>query len=235
MNDELTLYQRDWAGIASALDAHGWVRLPALLPEERCDELVGLFGEEARFRKQVIMARHGYGRGEYRYFAYPLPPLVAQLRAELYRRLVPIANRRNDRMGIGHIFPDDHAAFIDRCHASGQSHPTPLLLKYGPDDYNCLHQDLYGEHVFPLQAAILLSAPRDDFEGGDFILAEQRPRMQSRAEVVPLEKGDAAIFAVHNRPVAGVRGSHRVNMRHGVGTVRSGRRYTMGIIFHDAV
>jgi hypothetical protein len=234
MNDEMMLDEWDWAKIAGALDAYGWARLPALLSEERCDELVDLYRDETRFRKQVIMGRHAYGRGQYRYFAYPLPPLVVQLRAGLYRRLLPIANCWNDRMGIAQIFPDDHAAFIDRCHASGQSRPTPLLLKYGPDDYNCLHQDLYGEHVFPLQAAILLSAPGDDFEGGDFILTEQRPRMQSRAEVVPLAKGDAVIFAVHNRPVAGTRGSYRVNMRHGVGTVRSGRRYTMGIIFHDA-
>lgn len=234
MNDELRLDERDWDRIACALDAHGWARLPALLSGERCDKFIDLYGDEVRFRKRVVMARHGYGRGEYRYFAYPLPPLVAQLRAGLYRRLVPMANRWNDRMGIAQIFPDDHAGFVERCHGSGQDLPTPLLLKYGPDDYNCLHQDLYGEHVFPLQVAILLSAPGDDFEGGDFILTEQRPRMQSRAEVVPLTKGDAVIFAVHNRPVAGMRGSYRVNMRHGVGTVRSGRRYTMGIIFHDA-
>jgi len=234
MNDRRSFEEVDWADIAEALDARGWAILPGLLAGDRCDRLAELYDDEERFRKQVIMARHGYGRGEYRYFAYPLPPLVAQLRTGLYRPLVPIANRWLARMGMEGAFPNDHAAFIDRCHASGQTRPTPLLLKYGPGDHNCLHQDLYGQHVFPLQAAILLSAPGQDFAGGEFILTEQRPRMQSRAEIVPLAKGDAVIFAVHHRPVQGARGSYRVNMRHGVGTVLSGRRYTMGIIFHDA-
>lgn len=231
MSDDDMVSETAFAGI----DVRGWAIVPRLLASDQCDALVGLYEEEERFRKQVIMARHGYGRGEYRYFAYPLPPLVARLRADLYRQLVPLANRWQERMNVDSRFPDDHAAFIDRCHASGQVRPTPLLLKYGPDDYNCLHQDLYGEHVFPLQVAVLLSAPHGDFTGGDFILTEQRPRMQSRADVVPLVKGDAVIFAVHNRPVVGARGSSRVTMRHGVGTVRSGRRYTMGIIFHDAL
>ncbi len=180
------------------------------------------------------MARHGYGRGEYKYFAYPLPALVEGLRTTLYPRLAPIANRWHEAMGIDVRFPPDHAAFIERCHAAGQTRPTPLLLQYGKNDYNCLHQDLYGEHVFPLQVAILLKEPGQDFEGGEFVLTEQRPRMQSRAEVVPLRKGDAVVFAVNSRPVRGTRGSYRVNLRHGVSTLRAGHRHTLGIIFHDA-
>jgi hypothetical protein len=180
------------------------------------------------------MARHGFGRGEYQYFRYPLPKLIAELRASLYARLVPIANRWNELLGSHVSFPEQHDAFIERCHAAGQQRPTPLLLQYGPEDYNCLHQDLYGEHVFPLQAVFLLSAPRDDFSGGEFVLTEQRPRMQSRAEVVPLAKGDGAIFAVSQRPKRGTRGFYRVTMRHGASRVRSGQRYTAGLIFHDA-
>jgi len=223
----------DWDGIAAELDRQGWAIVPAFLAAAECERMTALYDVEEGFRKQVIMARHGYGSGEYRYFAYPLPALVAGLRAGLYPRLAPIANRWHQRMNIGVRFPDDHADFIARCHAGGQLRPTPLMLRYGAGDYNCLHQDLYGEHVFPLQAAILLSAP-DAFTGGEFILTEQRPRMQSRAEVVPLAQGDAVIFAVNQRPVQGARGSYRVTMRHGVATVRSGRRHTLGIIFHDA-
>jgi hypothetical protein len=186
------------------------------------------------FRSQVHMARHGFGRGEYKYFAYPLPEMVAGLRARLYPQLAPIANRWQERMGLETRFPAAHDDFLKRCHAAGQTRPTPLLLQYGPDDYNCLHQDLYGEHVFPLQVAILLSRPEEDFTGGEFVLTEQRPRMQSVPSVVPLQQGDAVIFAVSQRPVSGTRGSYRVTMRHGVSRVRSGRRHTLGIIFHDA-
>ena len=193
-----------------------------------------MYGPTSDFRSHVVMARHGYGRGEYRYFAYPLPPLVQNLRAALYPRLVGTANAWQERLGTGLRFPDDHADFLDRCRAAGQARPTPLLLQYGPGDYNCLHQDLYGEHVFPLQVAVLLSAPGVDFEGGNFVLTEQRPRMQSRVDVVPLVKGDAVVFAVNQRPQRGSRGDYRVALRHGVSTVRSGHRHTLGIIFHDA-
>jgi uncharacterized protein len=224
----------DWPAASADLDAQGWAIFPWLLSAPECDAIVGLYGNEERFRSQVIMARHGYGRGEYKYFAYPLPELVEGLRTALYPRLAPIANQWHEAMGIDVRFPPDHAAFIERCHAAGQTRPTPLLLQYGKNDYNCLHQDLYGEHVFPLQVAILLKEPGQDFEGGEFVLTEQRPRMQSRAEVVPLRKGDAVVFAVNSRPVRGTRGSYRVNLRHGVSTLRSGHRHTLGIIFHDA-
>ena len=208
--------------------------LPGLLSGAECDATAALYGPGPAFRSHVVMARHGFGQGEYRYFAYPLPPLVQALRTMLYPRLAPIANRWHERMGIDGRFPDDHAAFLDRCHDAGQKRPTPLLLRYGAGDYNCLHQDLYGEHVFPLQVAVLLAAPGDDFSGGEFVLTEQRPRMQSRAEVVPLGKGDAVVFAVNQRPHRGTRGDYRVAMRHGVSKVRSGHRHTLGIIFHDA-
>lgn len=224
----------DWGAIAAALDRNGWAVLPGLLSGGECDAIAALYPHEDRFRSQVHMARHGFGRGEYRYFAYPLPPLVGGLRRALYPRLAPIANRWHERMGMDVRIPAEHADFLTRCHDAGQVRPTPLLLKYGPGDYNCLHQDLYGEHVFPLQAAVLLSEPGEDFGGGEFVLTEQRPRMQSRAAVVPLAKGDAVIFAVNARPVQGSRGDYRVAMRHGVSEIRSGQRHTLGVIFHDA-
>jgi len=230
----MTIEGHDWDAASADLDARGWTLLPGLLGATQCAETVALYDGGAGFRKQVVMERHGYGRGEYRYFAYPLPPLVAGLRSALYPRLAPIANRWHERMGIDVRFPADHADFLERCHRAGQLRPTPLLLRYGPGDYNCLHQDLYGEHVFPLQAAILLSAPGEDFTGGEFVLTEQRPRMQSRPDVVPLCQGDAVIFAVAQRPQRGTRGDYRVTMRHGVSTLRVGRRHTLGIIFHDA-
>ena len=220
--------------IAAALDRDGWAVLPGLLNAADCDGTAALYAQDAEFRSHVIMARYGFGRGEYRYFAYPLPPLVEALRGMLYARLAPIANRWHERMGMAARFPADHAEFLARCHEAGQRRPTPLLLQYGAGDYNCLHQDLYGQHVFPLQGAVLLSAPGDDFTGGEFVLTEQRPRMQSRAAVVPLAKGDAVVFAVNTRPVRGSRGNYRVAMRHGVSAIRSGRRHTLGLIFHDA-
>jgi hypothetical protein len=228
----------DWEGIdatslAGDLDRYGAVILPGLLQADTCRDLAAQY-ERDGFRSRVVMARHGFGRGEYKYFAYPLPAGVQQLREAFYPPLADIANRWNDAMGIAVRYPATHAAYLAQCHAAGQRRPTPLLLQYGADDYNCLHQDLYGEHVFPLQMAILLSQPGVDFTGGEFVLTEQRPRMQSRAEVVPLRQGDAVIFAVHHRPVQGARGTYRVNMRHGVSRVRSGRRHTLGIIFHDA-
>ena len=224
----------NWNAVREALDAHGWARLPALLRGDQCDVVAALYGPGATFRSHVVMARHGFGKGEYRYFAYPLPDLVQDLRASLYPRLQPIANRWHERMNLGARFPDSHDAFLERCHAAGQTRPTPLLLQYGPSDYNCLHQDLYGEQVFPLQVAVLLSDPGADFEGGEFVITEQRPRMQTRVQVVPLAKGDGVIFAVNNRPQRGMRGDYRVALRHGVSDVRAGRRYTLGIIFHDA-
>lgn len=216
------------------LEETGWSRLPGLLTPGQCRALAGLYDEDAPFRSRVIMARHGFGRGEYRYFAYPLPDIVRTLRETLYPRLAPVANAWNARLGMGRRFPAAHADFLAECAAAGQNRATPLLLRYGPQDYNCLHQDLYGEQVFPLQAAILLSRPGEDFEGGEFVLTEQRPRRQSRAHVVPLGQGDAVIFAVSIRPVAGHRGDYRVTMRHGVSEVRSGERFTLGVIFHDA-
>ena len=230
----MTTRDIDWSRIAEELDARGSAVLPGLLDAAACDATAASYGPGETFRSHVVMARHGFGQGEYRYFAYPLPPLVGHLRAALYPSLSPIANRWHERMGIATRFPADHAAFLERCHAAGQVRPTPLLLQYGPGDYNCLHQDLYGEHVFPLQVAVLLSDPDRDFTGGEFVLTEQRPRMQSRAEVVPLGKGDAVVFAVNSRPHRGTRGDYRVTMRHGVSRVRSGKRHTLGIIFHDA-
>ncbi|OHD01592.1 MAG: proline hydroxylase [Sphingopyxis sp. RIFCSPHIGHO2_01_FULL_65_24] len=224
----------DWPAVTASLDAEGWAVVPGLLAGAECDALATRYDATNGFRSHVHMARHGFGRGEYRYFSYPLPPLVADLRTALYARLAPIANRWHARMGMAERFPEAHADFLARCHAAGQARPTPLLLNYGPGDYNCLHQDLYGAHVFPLQAALLLSAPGDDFTGGEFLLTEQRPRMQSRAAVVPLGKGDAVVFAVNARPVRGARGDYRVAMRHGVSALRTGQRRTLGLIFHDA-
>lgn len=224
----------DWTAISDALDAEGWAVLPRLLDPSQCQKLAGLYDAEDRFRSHIVMARHGFGRGEYKYFSYPLPGVVADLRSSLYPHLAPIANRWNETMGIDVRFPDQHAEFLRRCHQAGQTRPTPLLLKYGPGDYNCLHQDLYGAHVFPLQVAVLLSEPSEDFTGGEFVMTEQRPRMQTRPMVVPLRRGDAVVFAVLNRPVMGTRGSYRVNLRHGVSKLLTGRRYTAGVIFHDA-
>ncbi len=224
----------DWSAISSQLDEQGWAVLPNLLEDGDCDGVAELYDRGNGFRSHVIMARHGFGRGEYRYFSYPLPTLVQGLRTALYPRLAPVANQWHERMGMDARFPADHASFIERCHRAGQIRPTPLLLQYGADDYNCLHQDLYGEHVFPLQATVLLSEPGADFEGGEFVITEQRPRMQTRAAVVPLRKGDAVLFAVNSRPVKGARGDYRVNLRHGVSRLRTGHRHTLGVIFHDA-
>jgi uncharacterized protein len=224
----------DWDAIGATLDADGFAVITGLLDAAECDMLTGLYPDDGRFRRHIHMAQYGYGRGEYKYFAYPLPDLVATVRTELYPALAAVANRWNEALGDPVRFPPGHADFLKRCHGDGQTRPTPLLLKYGPGDYNCLHQDLYGEHVFPLQAAVLLSAPDQDFTGGEFVLTEQRPRMQSRATVVPLSRGDAVVFAVRQRPVRGTRGSYRVNLRHGVSTLRRGERYTLGVIFHDA-
>lgn len=224
----------DWTRVSAHLDGYGWAMFEKLLAVDECEALAGLYADDRRFRSHIVMARHGFGRGEYKYFAYPLPGLVADLRTELYPQLAPIANRWNESMGIDVRYPEAHGDFIKRCHEAGQTRPTPLLLQYGPGDYNALHQDLYGEHVFPLQVAILLSEPGKDFSGGEFVLTEQRPRMQSRAEVVPLRQGDGVVFAVHHRPVQGTRGTYRVNLRHGVSRLRSGHRHTLGVIFHDA-
>lgn len=224
----------DWPRIEVDLDAAGCAATGPLLDETTCAALRGLYPDESRFRSRIVMARHGFGSGEYKYYAHPLPEPIAALRPALYEKLVPLANRWNEAMGLPVRYPAEHAAFIARCHAAGQRRPTPLLLKYGAGDYNCLHQDLYGEHVFPLQVAILLSEPGRDFSGGEFVLTEQRPRMQSRAEVVGLRRGEGVIFAVQHRPVQGRSGVYRVNLRHGVSRVRSGERYTTGIIFHDA-
>ncbi len=231
---EARVAAQDWEAVAAALDRDGWAVLPGLLTAEDCAGLAALYDDEERFRSQVHMARHGFGRGDYRYFAYPLPPPVAGLRGALYARLAGQANAWAARLGQAADFPAAHADYLARCHAAGQARPTPLLLNYGPGDYNCLHQDLYGAHVFPLQVAVLLSRPGADFTGGEFLLTEQRPRMQSRAAVVPLEAGDAVVFAVHTRPQRGTRGDYRVTMRHGVSEVRSGRRRVLGVIFHDA-
>jgi hypothetical protein len=224
----------DWPAIEHELDTHGCAVAPKLLSPEICREFAALFADDARFRSRIVMAAHGFGKGEYKYFAYPLPEPIVALRRSLYSRLAPIADRWNEAMGVSVRYPPEHEAFLTRCHEAGQTRPTPLLLRYGPGDYNCLHQDVYGEHLFPLQAAILLSEPGHDFTGGEFVLTEQRPRMQSRAEVAPLTQGDGVIFAVRERPVQGTRGAYRANLRHGVSRIRSGERFTLGVIFHDA-
>ena len=224
----------DWQQIGKNLDEQGSALLQGVLSPDECQALAALYPEESIFRSRVVMERHGFGRGEYKYFSYPLPDLVQGLRTALYSRLASVANRWNMALGIEVRYPENHEDFLRRCHAAGQQRPTPLLLQYGEGDFNCLHQDLYGEHIFPIQVAILLSEPQRDFTGGEFVLTEQRPRMQSRPEVVPLRQGDAVAFAVHHRPVRGTRGTYRVNLRHGVSRLRSGRRHTVGIIFHDA-
>ncbi|HUA79799.1 MAG TPA: 2OG-Fe(II) oxygenase [Dyella sp.] len=229
-----SLSERDEPRFAADLDRYGAATISGVLQADECASLTSMYGDERHFRSRVVMGRHGFGRGEYKYFAYPLPEMVQALRAAFYPSLASIANRWNDSMGLDVRYPHAHEEYLDRCHAAGQSRPTPLLLQYGVGDYNCLHQDLYGEHVFPLQMAILLSQPGKDFTGGEFVLTEQRPRMQSRPEVVPLQQGDAVIFAVHHRPVQGSRGMYRVTMRHGVSRIRAGHRHTLGVIFHDA-
>jgi hypothetical protein len=216
------------------LDERGFALIPNLLDADECARIAELYEDAAQFRSRVVMSRHGFGRGEYQYFAYPLPPRIAELRARLYPALAPIANGWYEQMGLEPRFPATHAEFLQRCHQAGQKRPTPLLLRYGAGDFNCLHQDLYGQHVFPLQMAVLLSRPAEEFTGGEFVLTEQRPRQQSRVEVVPLERGDAVIFAVNERPVRGSRGFYRVKMRHGVSRIGSGQRHTLGIILHDA-
>lgn len=237
MKNEIT--NTDWERLGEDLDRYGYARIERILTVGECHALALNYADPALFRSRIVMARHGFGQGEYGYFAYPLPEAVATLRRSLYPQLAAVANRWNEAMGIAVRYPDEHAAYLKRCHAAGQLRPTPLLLQYGAGDYNCLHQDLYGEEVFPLQVAILLSAPGEDFTGGEFVLTEQRPRMQSRVEVVPLQQGDAVVFPVCHRPVhrrsgSGSRGAYRVNMRHGVSRVRDGHRHTLGIIFHDA-
>lgn len=224
----------DWRRIEDDLNQYGCAVVPGLLDADACAALAARYDDAAHFRSRVVMQRHGFGQGEYQYFAYPLPDLVAALREQLYSPLAAIANRWQAAMGVDGRFPLAYGDFLARCHAAGQTRPTPLLLRYREGDYNCLHQDLYGEHVFPLQLAVLLSRPQDDFTGGEFVLTEQRPRMQSRVEVVPLAQGDAVLFPVAQRPVNGTRGSYRVNMRHGVSRLRTGLRHTLGIIFHDA-
>jgi hypothetical protein len=233
---EVRVARIDWNAVAVALDEQGWALVPKMFTARQCDEVAAMYaGGPEVFRSRVVMARHGFGQGEYRYFAYPLPPLVHDFRTALYRCIAPVANRWNERLKADVRFPAEHAEFLERCHAAGQDRPTPLLLQYGSGDYNCLHQDLYGEHAFPLQVATLLSEPGVDFVGGEFVVTEQRPRMQTRAAVVPLTKGDAVVFAVAGRPQRGKRGDYRVVMRHGVSRVTSGRRQTLGLIFHDAL
>jgi hypothetical protein len=223
-----------WRAAVAALDEHGYAVLPGLLAAAECKALAGLYDDARRFRSRVVMARHNFGRGEYQYLRYPLPPAVTRLREALYPRLAPLADRWHERLGFAPRFPPTLAEYLARCHAAGQIRPTPLILKYEAGDYNCLHQDLYGEHVFPLQATVLLSAPGSDFAGGEFLLVEQRPRMQSKAAVVPLQQGDGVLFAVNFRPVEGARGFYRARLRHGVSPLRAGRRFTLGVIFHDA-
>ena len=224
----------DWERIAAELDQHGCATTGTLLSPAVCAELIESYDDDARFRSKIVMARHGFGQGEYKYFSAPLPPTIVTLRTAFYPPLAELANRWNGQLGLKQRFPETLDEFLVRCHKAGQKRPTPLLLKYGAGDYNCLHQDLYGEHVFPLQLAILLSEPDRDFTGGEFVLTEQRPRRQSRVEVVPLRRGEGVIFPVHHRPMAGTRGTYRVTMRHGVSRLRSGHRMTLGIIFHDA-
>jgi uncharacterized protein len=235
---QTTLEQRvdtvDWASVDADLDAQGWAIASQLLTNAEAEFVLGLYHQEQAFRSHVIMSQHGFGRGEYKYFGYPLPRLIQSLRTAAYSHLVPIANQWHERMGKQTRFPADHAAFLERCHRAGQVRPTPLLLRYAPEDYNCLHRDLYGEHVFPIQIAVLLDQPGEDFAGGEFVMTEQRPRMQTRAMVLPLKKGDAAIFAVNSRPAKGVRGDYQVKLSHGVSKLHSGKRHTVGIIFHDA-
>jgi hypothetical protein len=230
----MTGLKQDWGLAAAELDGQGWAILPGLMTAADCDAIAALYDREGDFRSRVVMARHGFGRGEYRYFSYPLPPAVEKLRTTLYPHLAPVANSWQQRMGQETRFPDAHADYLAQCHKAGQTRPTPLLLRYGPGDYNCLHQDLYGAEVFPLQVAILLSEPGRDFTGGEFVLTEQRPRQQSRVMVVPLAKGDGVVFAVNTRPVKGTRGDYQVKMRHGVSRLYSGGRHTLGVIFHDA-
>ena len=224
----------DWQAIAAELNARGYAVVPGMLTAEECVAMTAQYAQRALYRSRVVMSQHGYGSGEYQYFRYPLPSTVSALRQSLYGPLAAIANHWHEVLQMAPRFPTDHADFLARCHAAGQQRPTPLMLQYGPGDYNCLHQDLYGEHVFPLQAAILLSQPGADFDGGEFVLTEQRPRMQSRVEVVPLKQGDMVIFPVNHRPAQGARGAYRVQMRHGVSRLRAGARHTLGIIFHDA-
>jgi len=231
---EARIARYDWRALTDELGAYGCAILEKLLTPQECETIATLYQDEAHFRSHIVMARHGFGKGEYRYFKYPLPPLVADLRSTLYPRLAPIANEWSERMGEATRYPAEHEEFLKLCHRAGQTRPTPLLLQYVPGDFNCLHQDLYGDLAFPLQVAILLSEPGRDFAGGEFVMTEQRPRLQSRVEVVPLRQGDAVAFAVHNRPAKGTKGYYRVNMRHGVSRLRSGRRHTVGIIFHDA-
>jgi uncharacterized protein len=224
----------DWKKVRTDLDTQGWTVVPKLLTLGEAEFVAGLYPREHGFRSHVIMARHGFGRGEYKYFSYPLPPLIQTLRTATYPHLAPIANQWHERMRMEERFPPTHAAFLDRCHKAGQVRPTPLLLQYAAEDYNCLHRDLYGDHVFPIQIAILLDQPGEDFDGGEFVMTEQRPRMQSRAMVLPLGKGDAAIFAVNSRPMKGTRGDYQVRLNHGVSKLYSGKRHTVGVIFHDA-
>jgi hypothetical protein len=234
MTIETRIAALDWERIAREIDQRGWATTGPLLTADERHKLIGGYERDDLFRSTVVMSRHGFGQGEYRYFAYPLPPLVQDIRSSLYQRLVSIANRWREALGTPEKFPDSFEEYILRCHAAGQQRPTPLILRYGPGDYNCLHQDLYGALNFPLQAAFLLSEPGADFTGGELVLTEQRPRMQSRVQVVPLEAGEAVIFAVNHRPVQGTRGTYRVAMRHGVSPLREGRRHTLGIILHDA-
>ncbi|MCY6380293.1 2OG-Fe(II) oxygenase [Hoeflea prorocentri] len=225
----------DWQRLHEAIDERGFAVTEPVLGKAECRTLAGLYDDASLFRSRIVMARHSFGRGEYQYFSYPLPEWVAEMRVAFYAHLAPVANRWHAALNSGIRFPDEHRDFLNRCHDAGQTQPTPLLLRYGVGDYNCLHQDLYGEHVFPLQVAILLSEPGADFTGGEFVLTEQRPRMQSRPEVVGLTQGAAVVFAVNERPVAGKRGVYRVRMRHGVSQVKSGHRHVLGLIFHDAL